>query len=346
MASSDPRDACPRDARSPASIEPPARLEVCFELLAEGEVDLALVELTRIVRRQGEDGPRAASTLARVLDALGAAPEARAFDRSAGPGVESTAPPLPTDAAARFHGARPVPSRGARVERALADCAARHGFADKHVIELGGALPEPSIRALGVRSWTSLTSLSPERLAPRHRVLPLSARPVPLAAEHYHLVFLAAPLHHLPDPGFALAESARLLRPGGILFASLGPLWSGPSGWSCFEDWGDGAPLLPGWSQLLFEEADLAAWLGVTVGAERRNELAARFHAQTRGVRLFEEDVFELFRDAPLLLERLEPVGTECAPSPRLRERLAAIHPGHSRFGAKELRIELRKGGS
>ncbi|MGY1749353.1 methyltransferase domain-containing protein [Modestobacter sp. SYSU DS0511] len=83
----------------------------------------------------------------------------------------------------------------------------------------GGGLMAPHVRRLGYRHVGVDIGLAGLRIAREHGVIPVrgSVLAVPLADGCADVVTAGEILEHVDDPGQVLAESARLLKPGGVL---------------------------------------------------------------------------------------------------------------------------------
>ncbi len=89
------------------------------------------------------------------------------------------------------------------------------------------------------------------------------AEALPAPDESFDLVYTVNCLEHLPRLGESFAEAARVLRPGGVLFASTEPLY-----FSAFGHHLDDIFPLP-WGHLLWEPAELADLVVRESGAGR-----------------------------------------------------------------------------
>lgn len=90
-------------------------------------------------------------------------------------------------------------------------------------IPIALALADPRADVLGVDLAESMLALARRNiadagLADRVRVRHCDAKGLPFAAGMFEGVLSNSIVHHIPDPGPALAEMARVLAPGGTLF--------------------------------------------------------------------------------------------------------------------------------
>jgi SAM-dependent methyltransferase len=65
--------------------------------------------------------------------------------------------------------------------------------------------------------------------SPRPDVIQMDASQMDFVTESFDCVYSRAVFHHLPEPGKAIAEIVRVLRPGGLVYVTLHP-YTNPSG--------------------------------------------------------------------------------------------------------------------
>ena len=100
-------------------------------------------------------------------------------------------------------------------------------------------LADASLEVTSVEASPELVALTAERLAARHpaRALPViqgDVQALDLPDGAFHGVVCAEVLEHVADDGAAMAELARLLRPGGLACLSVP---AGPERWSWVDEW-------------------------------------------------------------------------------------------------------------
>lgn len=145
---------------------------------------------------------------------------------------------------------------------------------DAIVLEIGGALPEASIPG-APRAWWSVDPRNIEEKSPLVQRLRGSATDIPREANSVDLVFSSNAFQHVHPLEVCLKECARVLRPGGLLYANFGPIWTGPDG-SHVEDLlidGDRHDfwthsLVPDWAHLVLPDDELSKLLTAIHGAK------------------------------------------------------------------------------
>lgn len=183
-------------------------------------------------------------------------------------------------------------------EEVFADFVSRVDLAGATVAEIGGAFPVELLRRHQVARWYSVDPNREARTDPsdvRH-VLAARAEDMPLPDASVDAVFSCNAFQFL-DVVATLAQSARILRPGGLLYAHFGPIWSAVDGHQLeyvsyqgrdLTFWDD--TLLPPWSHLLYSREELSALLRTGLPGELADLLVWHVHDSATVNRAFFED--------------------------------------------------------
>jgi len=238
--------------------------------------------------------------------------------------------------------------------RAALDLAQREeGFAGKDVIEVGGAVPEAEARATGAASWSGFYLGAQATCAPGYEIRDADARAIPWPAASFDLAFSSCAFEHIRDLPVALAEIARVLRPGGALVTSFAPIWSCAVGHHLWGRLPDGArvhfldPIVPLFGHLLLEESELRWFLGHTLGRETALRFSELVYRHPHINRVHEAQYREHFVAAGFDDSRLVeqgPWNPAHEPTPALRAALEARHPDRGSFRAPGFEGVLRLG--
>lgn len=190
----------------------------------------------------------------------------------------------------------PLANEKAAFERFLR----RLDLAGKKVLEIGGCLPEEWTRA--AKEWHSIDPLHADGSWRSGHVVRHGgvAEALPLDDGEVEAIFACDSFQHVNDVTTVYAECFRVLKPGGVLYANFGPVWTAPDGshienvTACGRRWDFWSrQLLPPWSHLLLshdrmQELAVAALgddLGMAVAAYLRtsrwiNRTPLRVHLQ------------------------------------------------------------------
>jgi len=166
------------------------------------------------------------------------------------------------------------------------------------VAEIGGAFPSSLIESRRIAKWYSV---DPNRVAGTfgsgvHEVLAVRAEDMPLPDASVDAVFSSNAFQFI-DVTAALAQVRRILRPGGLLYAHFGPIWSGIDGHQLeyvsyrgreLQFWHD--TLLPPWAHLAYQREELRTLLRSGLPDDLADLLTAHVHDSTTINRLFFED--------------------------------------------------------
>jgi len=137
------------------------------------------------------------------------------------------------------------------------------------VAEVGGAFPAELLADHRVARWYSIDpnrEADADAVGPRE-VIAAPAEQMPLPDESVDAVFSSNAFQFVDVPA-VLAQARRVLRPGGLLYAHFGPIWSGVDGHQLeyvsyqgrqLEFWED--TLLPPWAHLAYSRDELRALL-------------------------------------------------------------------------------------
>ncbi|MEM7305892.1 MAG: methyltransferase domain-containing protein [Planctomycetota bacterium] len=331
----------------------------------EGEIDLALIEYGRALRRT----PRGHRARAAAANDVGALRFTHGRPDLALPFLKAAVEAAPDDEVLRGNlehvrsqpaAAAPKPavddpggaaSVGDWVLQALSNCEKLIGFQGRHVLEIGGELPRLAAQRLRPASWTSVDPAAEPVDLPRHRALNARAEDVPFDDATFDLAFSCCAFEHVDDLDGVIAETRRVLRPGGVLFAEFSPIWSSATGNHVWLAGPGGGPptltfedgVLPRWAHLIWEPEDLAAFVEPSHGPEEARRAANNVYEHWHLNRLFEDDYLRAFHDSGLVIERLQPHGATQKPTPKLAERLRAANPGREHFSSAGFLLVARK---
>jgi len=176
--------------------------------------------------------------------------------------------------------------------------AARVELCGAVVAEIGGAYPTSLIERHRVLKWYSI---DPNRASAifgsgLHEVLAVRAEETPLPDASVDAVFSSNAFQFL-DVAATLAQVRRILRPGGLLYAHFGPIWSAVDGHQLeyvryrgrdLQFWRD--TLLPPWAHLAYQREELRALLRTGLPADLADLLVHHVHDSDVINRLFFDD--------------------------------------------------------
>ncbi|MBB5909968.1 class I SAM-dependent methyltransferase [Actinoalloteichus hymeniacidonis] len=180
----------------------------------------------------------------------------------------------------------------------FADFLSRVNLSGAVVAEIGGAFPIDLLHRQGVAKWYSI---DPHRAAETSQdgireVITARAEEMPLADASVDAVFSCNAFQFL-DVAATLVQAHRVLRPGGLLYAHFGPIWSAVDGHQLeyvrYQDrdltfWDD--TLLPPWAHLAYDREELRALLRSGLTEELADLLVAHVHDDDTINRSFFED--------------------------------------------------------
>ena len=222
------------------------------------------------------------------------------------------------------------------------------GVEGKEVLEIGGTLPRRFVTPALPARWTCVDLLIEEEVEEGpYRLVPGDAAQLPLADESIDLVFSSSAFEHISNLAAALAEMARVLRPGGAVYSDFSPIWSSAHGHhlrgrarEVLRAKGLWPP--PAWFHLTMSRSQMRKYLGEHLAAEDQR-IVERWLYRRPGInRLFYEDFVHLFHASPLRVRRLE-LKTGDAPDEATLELLRRRQPGRTSFHVNGFRVILRK---
>ena len=181
-------------------------------------------------------------------------------------------------------------------EAVFADFASRVELPGAVVAEIGGAFPAEQLERYGVARWYSIDPNRPAGRSGVHEVLPSRAEDMPLPDSSVDAVFSCNAFQFV-DVAATLAQAGRVLRPGGLLYAHFGPIWSAVDGHQLeyvryrgrdLVFWRD--TLLPPWAHLAYDREELRVLLSTGLPADLVDALVRHVHDSDTVNRLFFED--------------------------------------------------------
>ncbi|WP_218934151.1 class I SAM-dependent methyltransferase [Rosistilla ulvae] len=175
----------------------------------------------------------------------------------------------------------------------------------------------------------------------------VDARHMPFGDNQFDVITSVSVLEHVRDLELAVAEMFRVVRPGGYLWAELGPVWSGSWGHHLWIDSFQGKTVswrthaLPPYSHLLMTKEEMRGWCQKQYQNAELSEAIVEFvyHSDEQN-RLFYSDYERIVQESPFETVffvgipdvPLRP-GYECSDSATLFRELALRYPGKSGFG-------------
>ncbi len=169
--------------------------------------------------------------------------------------------------------AESVSRRGNRLalseEAVFADFSRRVNLSGSVIAEVGGTFPEELLYRHGVERWYSIEPNpgNHSEASGVRQVLAVRAEETPLADGSVDAVFSSNAFQFL-DVVATLAQMRRILKPGGLLYAHFGPIWSAVDGHQLEYVSYEGRPLtfwddtlLPPWAHLRYEREELRVLL-------------------------------------------------------------------------------------
>ncbi len=362
-------------------LAPPAAFDTRTAEIKGGDIQAGLIIVPGLARSDGRAALEKALT---ARDLARADKQAPVFQRAAGGGGETAgAEPATASAGGRTEAeiARLRESHGLDYQVAhLATADAIAGIRGKRVLEVGGSLPaELVLGEFGAKQWVGIVKRD-WRHRPRrpgepvsearaeidraaqlgdiadaqdlceHQVLAGAVEDIPdTLAGHFDLIFSTAAFEHFLNFPAALDSMYRALRPGGQLFAMVGPIWSANDGHhlppitdkSGVEMDFHSSPIPP-WGHLLMRPPELYRHLLSKTDAQTAQKIIYDVYHSDFINRLFTEDYASHIQDSPFEVIEIA-AAWNIKMDEKLQKALEAAYPGRKHFANNGLRIHLRR---
>ncbi len=187
-------------------------------------------------------------------------------------------------------------------------------------------------------------------------MLAIDAGNLPFPDASFDLAVSLSVFEHVFDLPSVLAECHRVLKPGGVLVAEFGPIWSSSWGHHLWlyqggdvVDWRTHP--LPPYAHLIMQPAELEEWCIARYGdADLTRKIVEFVYESREQNRLFFSDYEAILRESPFETVFMIgdpdvpfPAGTPGASYPDTFSRLREQHPGNSGFGYHLIKTMLRK---
>ncbi len=174
----------------------------------------------------------------------------------------------------------------------------------RRVLEVGGCLPREIVRRADPAAWISVDPRNPDQGDdPDFRSIRGIAQLLPFPDGSFDFVFSSNAFHHISALDSALFEMRRVLRPGGLVFANFGPIWSAPDGSHVegvtfggrrYDFWKQ--RLIPDWYHLIYSCRELYDILSTSIDTDLARTLSEYVYLDDWINRLEFDDYQRIFR--------------------------------------------------
>lgn len=234
------------------------------------------------------------------------------------------------------------------------------------IAEIGGNAGRTWARRLGVAAWHSIDPLNNNETDGVVTTWRARGEAIPLESSSVDVI-VSCNAFQFVDLIPVLTDAYRVLRPGGVLYAHFGPIWSGPDGHQLeyvdyrgreLRFWTD--TLFPPYAHLRFTAAELAEVLESALPADLVELLVWHVHQNPGVNRLFMEDYLGAFADGPFVLREFatselldyeietpdyrHPLLTEAIDLQAVGRMTACAHHASHSIGTRDIRVMVQKG--
>lgn len=244
------------------------------------------------------------------------------------------------------------------------------GLSGKDVLEVGGSLPRNLVfNEVGVKSWCAIESMDWNDLTgtanspciplaeignikdfPDYLLLNGLVEEIPDCMHHrFDRIISIAALEHVTHFPRALNRMFKALRPGGKLFAFIGPVWSAFNGHHLkeikdlkgriFKFNHDG---IPPWGHLLYSPPEMYLQLRNITDEDTADNIIHEVYNTPAINRLFIEDYVNYFQASSFNILECSGVAKK-TPDESIQKRLFQLYPNYKIFEFECLRVILEK---
>jgi len=217
------------------------------------------------------------------------------------------------------------------------------GARGKRILEVGsdggGYLIQDIHQRHGAAEVVGINPVLPAReIVPGCRLEQVDAREMPYEDATFDTIVSCSAFEHIHDLAKAVAEMARVLRPGGCLYSQFGPIWSAPYGhhlWlehrgRTYNYWNT---VLPPFCHLLSTEEELTSLCSRLTDKDAGPVIAHYVLHSPEQNQMFFEDYQRVFTECPLDVVVFkgydDPRGEAIYHSDDMLRTLATVHEKH-----------------
>lgn len=225
-----------------------------------------------------------------------------------------------------------------------------YDFKGKNVLEIGGKLPKHFVNTFGVKSWTSIDLVNGNFQDENYREIQGNIADYNFEENTFDLVFSTNCFEHIINLEAAFLNMHKALKPGGLLSALFGPIWSGNIGHHIylihprtneiiyFND----CPI-PEWSHLYFSHEQLIEILKTKFTDDIIDEIIEQTFFRNDKNRLFYEDYIRIINNSEFNINELRNWHEPINPPEEIQKIMEEKHPNKKNFSTRSLKIILQK---
>lgn len=225
-----------------------------------------------------------------------------------------------------------------------------YDFKDKAVLEIGGHLPKLFVNEMGVKSWTCIDPWTTTYEDGNYREIKGDIASYELEENTFDLIFSTNCFEHILELEKAFANMYKILKPGGMVSALFGPIWSSNRGHHLFVIDNKTQEVIffnddpiPQWSHLYMNKEELTETIKDKFDEETLKTIVLQALIYKDKNRLFYEDYIKIINNSNFEIHELRNWHEPLSPPADIQKKIEEKNPNYKNFSTRSLKILLKK---